>query len=295
MKARSFGCLFVLSITALACAQGSTIPTGGPSGGGGAETTAPEGGNTGTETTGMGGTGEGGSSSTTASMTTTGSGGNTTTSSSTTTSSTTTTPPCSESPCKLTLPQCGCDAGEQCSVDANGRACIPEGDTNWGQICTGLECGPGLLCLLTTPTVSTCGKFCAKDADCAAPGGLCLLTLNDGAGGEIPNVKMCTDNCNPSTNTGCATGGCQILREQDGLMRFLTLCGESGPGTQGAPCVDNTDCAPTFGCFNDGTSDICLKWCNVAAPNCPGLTTCLEATINGDPPVLGNTQYGVCF
>lgn len=275
----------VLSIPLMvACAEGDTLNAGGnatgATGGGG-----PTNGGGGAGASSFGGDGQGGTAN------------STTTSSSSSSSSSSSAnggagggPACSEQPCKLTTPQCGCDPNEQCTVDATGRSCIPEGNVPWGQPCSGDNCAPGLLCLQTTTTEATCGKFCASDADCTAPGGLCILKLNDGSGGEIPNVTMCTDNCNPLTNVGCAVGGCQVLQETSGLLRFLTLCVEAGTGTQAAPCVGNEDCAPTFGCFNDGVSDLCLKWCNLAAPSCPAATSCVDVAVS-----LGGINYGVCY
>src|SRR5207249_9846968 len=123
--------------------------------------------------------------------------------------------------------------------------------------------------------VSTCDKFCETDADCTAPGGLCLLTLNDGMGGSIPDVTLCTENCDPTTNMGCIAGtGCQLEQELMGQMRFLTQCTPIGQKTQGQSCDPmQWECAATYGCFNTGV-DVCLKYCNVNAPSCPANTVC---------------------
>lgn len=205
---------------------------------------------------------------------------------------------CAEDPCKLVAPQCGCGVDEQCSLDGNAeRTCVPAGDVPWKEVCApGTECEPGNLCV-TVAGKSVCAKYCADDAQCGGPGGLCIRTLNDANGDPIPDVLLCTESCDPATNMGCPAQAtsCQLGKEQDGQLRFFTLCLASGAGTQGASCMANADCAPTFGCFNDGVSDMCLKYCKINAPNCPAGAQCIEITIGMEPVFIGNEQYGACI
>ncbi|MDI3289770.1 hypothetical protein [Polyangium sp. 15x6] len=206
---------------------------------------------------------------------------------------------CNETPCKLVSPQCGCAAGEMCDIDGTGeRACVPAGSAPIGALC-GIDndCAAGGICLATTPTISTCGEFCSTDAQCTAPGGLCVIKLNDGSGGQVPGVTLCSENCNATTNVGCAAGtACTFGREAAGQMRLYTTCREAGSGTQNSACTDDTDCAATYGCFNTGT-DECLKYCNVNAPSCPSGTTCTPITIGNDAVevIIGNVTYGACL
>ncbi|MEO7328344.1 MAG: hypothetical protein ABI193_07185 [Minicystis sp.] len=285
--------LTTLMLSAGACAKGTAfVGTGGGDNQGGGSTSA---------TTGSGGA----STTSSTTTTTTGDGG-----SSTTTSSTTTTTtgnggnggaPCPVDPCKVTLPQCGCGVDEECGINGNAVACVPAGDVGLGLQCglQGQQCGPGLVCVQTGNQVSTCVKFCDKDAECQAPGGLCLLTLNDGNNGSIPGVTLCTENCNPAKNTGCPVAGtaCQLLRENGGQMRFLTRCGNAGAGMQNGFCASSDDCAPKFGCFNtdpnDPNANACFKWCEVnGVQSCPGGTICNALQT---PILVGNVEYGVCF
>lgn len=231
--------------------------------------------------------GSGGSTSTTSATTTTTTG---------TTSTTSTGPACSEDPCKLVAPQCGCAEGEQCTLAGldGSRECKSEGTTPVGAVCTSESCEAGSICVNAAPPVSTCMKFCASDADCEAPGGLCLITVSDGAGGDVPGMTLCTDNCDPATNTGCAQGTeCQIGQEQDGLQRFLTICSSVGTGTYSDPCTDNSDCAPTYACTGDlGGQTVCLQWCKVAQGICSGGLTCSPFS----PALLiGSIEYGACI
>jgi hypothetical protein len=237
----------------------------------------------------------------TGTTTTTGTGGSTSTTTTTAGTGGNGGAPCPVDPCKVTLPQCGCGDGEECGIKNNGVGCVPAGNVGLGQQCglQGAVCGPGLVCVQTAKAVSTCVKFCDLDQECQAPGGLCILTLNDGANGSIPGVTLCTENCNPAKNTGCPVAGtaCQLLRENGGQMRFLTRCGNAGAATQNAACVSSDDCAPTFGCFNtdpaDPNANACFKWCEVnGAQNCPGGTVCNALQT---PIMVGNDEYGVCF
>jgi hypothetical protein len=206
-------------------------------------------------------------------------------------------------PCKLTAPQCGCPGGEQCGIDnaTASVACVQGGTDGVGQQCgtsaTDL-CAPGGTCV--TASVATglaiCDKFCDTDANCTAPGGLCIIQLNDGTGGSIPNVTLCSANCDPSTNVGCSAPGssCQLLQESSGLMRTLTDCRGAGTKTYMAACDPTLDeCAATYGCFNIGTvampQDVCLKYCKYPNGNC-GAQTCLDLMA-----FVGTTDYGVCF
>lgn len=200
---------------------------------------------------------------------------------------------CAESPCKLVQPQCGCAAGQACTIDGSPqgtRVCVAAGSTPIGGSCTSDECVPGSLCVKTTDTISTCMKYCAMDSNCTSPGGLCIISLNDGSSGQIPGVTLCTENCDPTTNSGCPVAGtsCGLAQESMGQMRLLTRCGGAGSGTQGSFCSTDADCAPTFGCFNAGTTQ-CLKYCKVGGVACPGGATCTSLGM------IGNTTYGACL
>ncbi len=241
-------------------------------------------------------TGVGGGTDTTVTTTTSA----TTSSTTSATTSTTSGPACSETPCKVTAPQCGCAAGEACSIDPakHAVACIDEGTVGGGQACNGAaDCAAGFVCVQISTAASACSKFCDSDADCAAPGGLCIIQLNDGKGGSIPNVTLCTDNCDVTTNAGCVPGaGCQLGREQTGQMRWLTFCG--GTGTKGKNQVCDPmleECLPGFGCFSTGTSDICLQYCNVNGSTCPNFGACSPLQDqSGSSIFIGSIQVGVC-
>lgn len=187
-----------------------------------------------------------------------------------------------------------------CSASTNGRYCEPSGNVALGQVCdANTKCAPGGLCLKTGASVSTCMAYCASDADCQAPGGLCAIQLVDASGNPIPGLTVCSENCDPVKMTGCpvAGTGCQIYREQAGSMAFYTSCTGAGSKSQGAACTGAADCATGYGCFTidaQGTKQ-CLRWCDVAAPSCPAGTSCASLKNNGADLQIGNTKYGACL
>ncbi len=206
---------------------------------------------------------------------------------------------CSESPCKLVSPQCGCPANKACvATNLGTRSCIKEGQIGWGGKCGPVDyCEAGLQCLPKGVT-STCMKHCASDVDCQGPGGLCALPMLDKNGNELASVRFCTENCDPATNTGCpvAGTGCGIGQEDSGQMRFFSICVQSGKATQGGACQSSKDCAPTYGCVSSqGMGSQCTKWCDQGSPKCPGGTFCQPVQINGQDITLGNTTYGACL
>ena len=278
----SLAVVFPIGAALGACATGSSYSGAGGEGGSDPVTQGP--GPTSAASSGTGGAGQGGANQGGAgqsgSSTTTGPGS----------SSSTGGGQC-ETPCGLT-PQCGCAAGEGCTIDGTGaHSCQPSGNVQPGGNCSLDNCAPGGLCLGgATPT---CGEFCKTDSQCDAPGGLCVVGLNDGNGSPIPGVTLCSENCNPTTNSGCISGtGCTFGQEPSGQMRFFTACRGIGSGTQGAACTTNADCAATYGCINTGTKQ-CMKYCTVGS-TCAGGAACSPITINMLDIIIGGVQYGIC-
>lgn len=262
----------LLGVTgAAACATGSTFVGGfgGDGSGAGPTTSSSTGGHTGSSS----------------------SGGKTTSSSS---SSSTSSGSCSETPCKVTSPQCGCGSGQECTIVSYKVACHAAGTTAADQVCTSqFDCAAGALCL------GICTKFCDSDSDCTAEGGICALELSDGTPtGSIAGVTMCTGNCSPITNSGCigSGNGCVFGAEQSGQMRTFTFCTQVGTGGKNTACTSNFDCKATYGCINNGTSNVCLQYCdanNFSACGGAGCTPLQDSSMN--PIYIGSTQLGVCL
>lgn len=204
---------------------------------------------------------------------------------------------CSESPCRLVAPQCGCGSGQGCYLAGATRSCNPAGTAAEGASCAAVNsCAPGLACLnisRSATAVNQCMRFCASDGDCSGAGSICLYTLDDGAGGTVPGVRVCSRSCDPITSSGCTSAAaCRIYRESGGAMRFLTDCAAPvGAGGQYSPCVDETSCQRGFACLDVGFGNECLRWCRVGAGGCSFGETCYGFTT---PITIGGVQYGVC-
>ncbi|NOY92383.1 MAG: hypothetical protein GXP55_14410, partial [Deltaproteobacteria bacterium] len=54
---------------------------------------------------------------------------------------------CSESPCRLVAPQCGCAAGEGCYISSGSRVCATAGTTAIAELCNTVQCVPGAICV----------------------------------------------------------------------------------------------------------------------------------------------------
>lgn len=203
-------------------------------------------------------------------------------------------PSCSESPCKLVAPQCGCGGGEKCTLDGTGaRACDADGTAPPGAACSaGNDCAAGAICL-GGASAGYCGEFCAADADCGA--NICAVQLGDGAGGVLPDVTLCSSSCDPGSAVGCPAGlGCVLGQESAGQQRFFFMCFEAGSVGEGGVCASAADCQVGFGCYNNGTNNVCFRNCNVATQNCPGQTCFALNDQNMLPVVVGSYQVGVC-
>ncbi len=215
---------------------------------------------------------------------------------------------CSESPCRLVSPQCGCAAGTGCYMDVDGvRSCSAAGTAPVGGTCTGTtSCVPGATCAGLGGTASGCQRFCENDAQCTGAGALCILDYTDTMMRPIPAVNACTIHCDPArpTGSGCPSGStCFLGQEPDGLMRDLTHCtgNPSGSSGQGSFCTSNAQCQAGFICLDpDGFGGQCLHWCKNPPPmgsgisaDCPGFW---EDCYDLEPAIfIGTTRYGVCW
>lgn len=222
-----------------------------------------------------------------------GSGGQATTVS----ASVTTGPTCVEDPCKLVVPQCGCE-DQQCTIDGNGeRTCVTAGTVSQGQACSDTAlCEPGTICVEAAPGFASCAKFCDTDAQCEAPGALCFFKLGDGNGGDIPGVALCSDNCDLATSQGCVVPGTSCQLGITMADEPFTLCAPSGTLVYQEICTDTSDCAPDFICFETTVPDFrCFQWCVIGGSACPTGQTCIAQEITaGVPLTIGTTTYGIC-
>jgi hypothetical protein len=211
----------------------------------------------------------------------TGAGGATATSSSVASSAVTsgsTGGMCSESPCKLTAPQCGCEPGQKCALSVSVRVCTANGTTGLGEDCVSVPCVAGLYCEQLTGQIAICEPFCSSDADCTAPG------FCDNIAGASANDKACTASCNPLTNAGCVSGtACRFELDMTG-MHIETFCAAVGAGLIGAPCNKDGQCGVAMSC----QSNQCFALCDVNAP------ACANCVAFQSPNVIKGIALGVC-
>jgi hypothetical protein len=205
---------------------------------------------------------------------------------------------CATQPCSL-APQCGCTAPLTCDIDFTdlmGTACravnVPGTETS---TCTTFsECAAGYVC-----AGGHCLKYCANDASCPQPRGLCAIQITDGMGAAIPGAVTCSSNCDPTNSAGgaCPTGQkCGFFTTTRGGADLDILeCTAPGAGGIGAACVDDSTCSANTLCTTVSAQSRCRRVCNRSAggnecATVPG-TTCIGF---GTPLTIGGTEYGVC-
>lgn len=174
-------------------------------------------------------------------------------------------PPPPGSECNA-ISQIGCNAGEKCAfildnVDAGigHTGCIANGTQSVGQACTSPasvgtsdDCVAGAHCYLSE-CMAMCDlvtyPYCGSNASCIGFEGL-------------ENYDVCLPGCDPITQD-CSNipvvQGCYLTASGSVCSAFV---GSSGTGEDGYPCMYLNDCAPGYGCFDDGMGGgNCLKYC----------------------------------
>lgn len=200
-------------------------------------------------------------------------------------------PMCSEDPCKLTSPQCGCSDGEMCTLRADGeRTCGPAGTAQVGEVCNASKlCAPGALCLgLGSNFEGLCRAFCDDDSDCGnGPGAGCALRVGT-TGGAPAEDRMCSESCHLVTNDGCPVEGTRCVA----ITTTRTACASAGAGALGDTCIGESDCGVGLGCVASPTqpnTKECMQLTTASNPQCP------EGTAPENTDVtIGSVTYLVC-
>lgn len=126
--------------------------------------------------------------------------------------------------------------------------------------------------------------------------------LDDHEECDLPGAKGCvncqlvTNPCNPLTQTGCPDGGVCVLRAQDVIGSFFTLCiPEAGNVTAGNDCTDRgwTECRETSYCSDP--SGTCRDLCALGkADRRTDCDQCRPIFVeDGETTGLGNLGYCV--
>jgi hypothetical protein len=189
---------------------------------------------------------------------------------------------CSESPCRLQAPQCGCTEGLSCQGLA-APACLPASTGGPGEACGTTGCIGGLTCwIVTTDPQGSCQPYCTVDADC--PESFCL-------GDPGLQAGVCLPGCDPVNQTGCPDGqSCLVsfgVSHETTAMRGSTTCGIVGSTPDGGTC-SGPSCATGLLCL----SGICHTVCRIGDSSiCPPGQSCQRLV----PPSLARgEEYGVC-
>ena len=219
-------------------------------------------------------------------------------------------PACATSPCDI-LEQCGCQPTEACDfggmpTETECRASDATG-TELSTCANNEACAAGYGCF-NTGGASHCRKFC-DSADMTDPCGAaahCILNINDGSGGTLDDLQLCTKACSPekATNNGCPDStalGCVALVFNAGMANELATTDCRPANAAGINEVDcsasGTDgvCAAGFTCvvFSGGSNprDVCKQTCVVPGGAC-AIGVCSGFTTN--PLIVDGTEYGIC-
>jgi hypothetical protein len=204
----------------------------------------------------------------------------------------------------VVYPQCGCSASQSCDITTASGAgvCVAVGTTpNWNNCTMSGQCMKGSTCVhgVCTPFCATTG---VPSADCSSGTAECYQ-LQDTNANNIPNDKVCSQNCDPTNPTSTAAGfspcGPNVNCWPDADHYAWCLGPTKATGTQGADCTntagtatDPTKCAPGYYCNVGTLSGTCYKMCHVALTGeCPTSTTCKSFSTK---MYAGSAEIGVC-
>ena len=181
---------------------------------------------------------------------------------------------CSEVPCRLVAPQCGCPTGQGCRTVAGVRGCEPAGTNAAREPCAGPEeCAPGTLCILRAGrAMGACTSYCSGPGDCGGDQ-LC------GSIAGVTGTGACSFGCDPIGPSGCPAGlaclsSLTMTVPLDGTTVLVTNCGSDTGLATGAPCTSSGECAPGNVCTPTG----CTRLCDLDASACEGTDVCLDFT-----------------
>lgn len=157
-----------------------------------------------------------------------------------------------------------CSASQRCIWNGSSNVCTSIGTRGRGASCSTFadDCAAGLACI-GMGSFEACREYCASDGDCA--NGECVYTL---AG---TSTRMCSNACNPVSDTGCVTGGCHV--SNIGGATEVADCTAEGFGSQGSSCSSNADCQGGYVC----SGSQCRKVCSLGT-TCVGGSQCAQVS-----------------
>jgi cysteine-rich repeat protein len=196
--------------------------------------------------------------------------------------------------CSL-VPQGGC-SGATPACDIGGvdvtecRAVTSQGTSN-SHCSVSTACKAAYTCIGDSGSNDPgwCARFCLADQDCSGVGSRCVTSLVDENHDPL-NVKVCSNACNPVTQSGCPSNmGCVASNAPTGSY---TDCRYMGTAADGASCTVTTDCLEGSTCVMIGAAKTCRAYCVVGDDStCLGNDTCDGFAT---PLMFGTTEYGIC-
>lgn len=199
------------------------------------------------------------------------------------------------------LAQTGCFLAQGCYFDAAlGALCLPAGNAADGSACTSNDqCLPGSGChsgVCRRYCDPVTGLGCGLGTQCAelAPGlGVCEACTIACFGRCCPSGWRCEANgcvlgavCDPLTPVCPAGEGCYLGRGAE------FGCAPAGNLPAGSACSTHDECQPGTGCFSDGLSKRCDRFCGPGRA-CTGGDLCLPL-FSGLGICVPCTRAGVC-
>lgn len=185
------------------------------------------------------------------------------------------------------LTDCGCGAGETCSVDDGAvRACRAVSDTPlaaYAACDTDTQCPRFHHCAF-----GVCMRRCEVSSDCAAD--TQCLVLNE----QDPGTGICSRNCDMLSPGAPAPGfqpcgpGLRCL-DFDGPEGATTACIFAGTVSAGGACAGTADCGVGLDC----EAGLCLPLCELGAEGCAAGSVCAPRTLATAP--VGGRSIGVCI
>jgi hypothetical protein len=195
-------------------------------------------------------------------------------------------------------PQCGCGSNETCDVTSSATgatSCVSAGGGTQGRPCASTgDCLAGLTC-----QYGICRPYCAKArASCSAPGtGLCVEVL-DGNDKPVPNVTICTIDCDPRVpSAACGANTC-IWFDTYYSPEKVSDCNFPGTIDAQTPCQNVYDCKPGLACATHPKYGLeCERWCRIGNDaDCAASGAAFKCVdyFGANAPVESGVKEGVC-
>ncbi len=194
-------------------------------------------------------------------------------------------------------PQCGCLDTETCDVSnrtTGATSCVTGGTATLGRPCdqTG-DCIAGLGCLY-----GACRPYCKTPLEKCSIGGteLCV-TMPDDQGKPVPNLSVCTINCDPREPSGvCGVNSCHWFATLYAPNK-VSDCNFAGWADELQGCSGHSDCKPGLACVEHPKHGFeCERWCRIGVAGDCGTDPAFKCkdVYGENAPVINGVKEGIC-